>query len=51
MVLIKHMDKFTIIFTQLKWTDLNHLTPNDHYNGRTSPLTSEISFYIFIQQM
>ena len=30
---------------------VNLLTPNDHYNGRTAPLTSKVSFYIFIQQI
>jgi len=24
--------------------------PKDHYSGRTAPLTSELAFYIFIQQ-
>ena len=28
---------------------INPLTPNDHYSGRTAPLTSKISFHIFIQ--
>ena len=30
---------------------INPLTPNDHYSGRTAPLTSEVAFYIFIQQI
>jgi hypothetical protein len=30
---------------------LNPLTPNDHYSGRTVPLTSEVAYYIFIQQI
>jgi len=30
---------------------LNPLTPNDHYSGRTTSLTSKVSFYIFIQQI
>jgi len=29
---------------------INPLTPNDDYSGRTAPLTSKVSFYIFIQQ-
>ena len=29
----------------------NPSTPNDHYSGRTTPLTSKVSFYIFIQQI
>jgi len=31
--------------------NINPLTPNDPYRGRTAPLTSKISFYIFIQQI
>ena len=27
------------------------LTPNVNYSGRTSPLTSKVAFYIFIQQI
>ena len=27
------------------------LKPNDHYSGRTAPLTSKVVFYIFIQQI
>ena len=30
---------------------INRLTPNDHYSGRTAPLTSKVAFYIFIQQI
>jgi len=30
---------------------INLLTPNANYSGRTAPLTSKISFYIFIQQI
>ena len=29
----------------------NLLTPNANYSGRTAPLTSEVAFYIFIQQI
>ena len=29
----------------------NPLTPNDPYSGRTAPLTSKRSIYIFIQQI
>ena len=31
--------------------DLNPLTPNDPYRGSTPPLTSKVTFYIFIQQI
>ena len=30
---------------------INPLTPNDHNSGRTAPLTSKVTFYIFIQQI
>ena len=30
---------------------INPLTPNDPYSGRTAPLTSQVTFYIFIQQI
>jgi len=32
-------------------TLLNPLTLNESYSGRTSPLTSKVAFYIFIQQI
>ena len=31
--------------------EVNPLTPNDTYRGRTAPLTSKVTFYIFIQQI
>ena len=31
--------------------DINLLTPNVNYSGRTAPLTSKVAFYIFIQQI
>jgi len=34
-----------------KIMSFNPLTPNDPYKGRTAPLTSKVSFYIFIQQI
>jgi len=30
---------------------LNLLTPNVNYSGRTAPLTSKVALYIFIQQI
>jgi len=30
---------------------INLLTPNVNYSGRTAPLISKVSFYIFIQQI
>ena len=37
----------------MRWRseELNPLTRNDHYSGHTAPLTSKVSFYIFIQQI
>ena len=32
-------------------TPVKPLMPNDTYRGRTAPLTSKVSFYIFIQQI
>jgi len=31
--------------------NINILTPNVNYSGRTAPLTSKVAFYIFIQQI
>jgi len=31
--------------------DINLLTPNINYSGRTASLTSKVAFYIFIQQI
>jgi len=30
---------------------INLLTPNVNYSGRTTPLTSKVAFFIFIQQI
>jgi len=36
----------------METADINLLTPNDDYSGRTAPLTSKcFFFYIFIQQI
>jgi len=32
-------------------SDINPLTPNDDYSGRTALLTSKVAFYVFIQQI
>ena len=29
----------------------DHLTPNDHFSGRTAPLTSRCCIFLFIQQI
>ena len=31
--------------------NINLLTPNVNYSGRTASLTSKVAFYIFIQQI
>jgi len=36
---------------RVEFFNINLLTPNVNYSGRTAPLTSEVSFYIFIQQI
>ena len=33
------------------YISINLLTPNVNYSGRTTPLTSKVAFYIFIQQI
>ena len=35
----------------LDLVNINLLTPNVNYSGRTAPLTSKVAFYIFIQQI
>jgi hypothetical protein len=32
-------------------TDINHLTPNGHFSGRTAPLTYRCRIFLFIQQI
>ena len=32
-------------------SEINPLTPNDPYSGRTAPLILKVAFYIFIQQI
>jgi len=34
---------------QIFGNNLNLLTPNVNYSGRTAPLTSKVAFYIFIE--
>jgi len=50
-----HLPIFKIIFIYAKFSFLfgffNPLTPNDLYMSRTATLTSNVAFYIFIQQM
>jgi hypothetical protein len=38
-------------FAKKKVVTVNLLRPNDSYRGRTAPLTSEVPFYVFIQQI
>ena len=42
---------YTQSVLKLKKYLIKPLTPNDPYSGRTAPLTSKVSFYIFIQQI
>ena len=54
-----HRNTTRVSYRELCLEDRNHtvlqkinpLTPNDRYRGRTAPLTSEVTFYIFIQQI
>jgi len=39
------------LFTAQHVSDVNLLTPNVNYSGRTASLTSKVAFYIFIQQI
>jgi len=43
--------KYTIHKFSLVVSEVNLLTPNANYSGRTAPLTSKVAFYIFIQQI
>ena len=40
-----------ILNLEVSIPNINLLTPNDPYSGRTAPLTSKVAFYIFIQQI
>ena len=52
-----NVEDFEIIFSESRDSEegnlilINPLTPNDHYRGRTTPLTSKVAFYILIQQI
>jgi len=38
-------------FGKMYNSKINLLTPNVNYSGRTTPLTSKVAFYIFIQKI
>jgi len=42
---------FSQLFDVRGVSDVNLLTPNVNYSGRTAPLTYKVAFYIFIQQI
>jgi len=42
---------YVFVFMTQQPQFFNPLTPNDPYSGRTTPLTSKVAFYIFIQQI
>jgi len=44
-------DEVTGEWRRLHNLELNLLTSNVNYSGRTAPLTSKVAFYIFIQQI
>ena len=45
------MDTVLVTVAHLKCPVEHAYMPNDPYTGRTAPLTSKVSFYIFIQQI
>jgi len=51
----QHLAHASAVFThrlkELITMEINLLTPNVNYSGRTARLTSKVAFYIFIQQI
>jgi len=45
------IERIATLLHRLHVVVFNLLTPNINYSGRTAPLTSKVSFYIFIQQI
>ena len=41
----------SLVLNQKCFQYINPLTPNTPYRGRTTPLTSKVAYYIFIQQI
>jgi len=50
-IFINHQYIFKPSYCQIYYILFNLLTPNVNYSGRTAPLTSEVAFYISIQQI
>jgi len=48
---ISEQIQYHVEHTTIKPEAINLLTPNVNYSGCTAPLTSKVSFYIFIQQI
>jgi hypothetical protein len=38
-------------WSSYRWSFINHLTPNDHFSGRTALLTYRCCIFLFIQQI
>jgi len=45
------VDYLLLRFYPSVFQNINLLTPNVNYSGRTAPLTSKVAFYVFIQQI
>jgi len=48
---IKIVAQVTLLLPYCTAMNINLLTPNVNYSGRTAPLTSKVAFSIFIQQI
>jgi len=46
-----HTFLMQVQYVTMSFDELNLLTPNVNYSGRTAPPTSKVAFYIFIQQI
>jgi len=46
----RFIDRFCFVCVQNFNCRINPLTPNDHYSGRTAPLTFKVAYYIFIKK-
>jgi len=47
----KYLELRGVKYVGTEENDINLLTPNVNYSGRTAPLTTKVAFYIFIQQI
>jgi hypothetical protein len=47
----QHLIRCSAAFTFSLPRTVNHLTPDDHFSGRTTPLTHRCCIFLFIQQI